>query len=565
MQLRWIIGNDCRGDEIQSLAETLRIPPVMAQILISRGIRDLESAQRFFRPSLDQLYDPFLLTDMDKGVERLRRAVLSDERILIYGDYDVDGITSVSFLYMILKEIGASVFYYIPDRRSEGYGLSEKGIKGFAEQGINLIVTVDCGVTGHEEIELARTVGIDVIVSDHHEPGPTLPAAVAVIDPKRHDCQYPFKELAGVGVSYKLAQGLLQRMGIDSSILEHYLEFVAIGTSADIVPLIDENRLFVKTGMQKLNSTENIGLKALINVAALYGREISTGHIVFIIAPRINAVGRLGDAERAVKLLTTEDEAEARAIANILEMENRHRKDIDEGTFREALVSADELFDSEHTRSLVLAKEGWHSGVIGIVASRVAERFYRPTVLISIEDGIGKGSARSIDGFDLFQAIKSCEDLLVAYGGHKYAAGLTIEEKNIPAFRERFEEIARQKLSPDMLIPKLNIDAEIHLDQIDEQFLKLLKRFAPFGPKNMRPVFVSKNLHVVGTPTIVGTNHLKLRVGQGRQTFDVIGFNMGEWLQRLISRPASLDMAYVIDENDYLGRRYIQLRVKDLQ
>jgi single-stranded-DNA-specific exonuclease len=354
-------------------------------------------------------------------------------------------------------------------------------------------------------------------------------------------------------------------MGIYSSILEHYLEFVAIGTSADIVPLIDENRLFVKTGMQKLNSTENIGLKALINVAALYGREISTGHIVFIIAPRINAVGRLGDAERAVKLLTTEDEAEARAIANILEMENRHRKDIDEGTFREALVSADELFDSEHTRSLVLVKEGWHSGVIGIVASRVAERFYRPTVLISIEDGIGKGSARSIDGFDLFQAIKSCEDLLVAYGGHKYAAGLTIEEKNIPAFRERFEEIARQKLSPDMLIPKLNIDAEIHLDQIDEQFLKLLKRFAPFGPKNMRPVFVSKNLHVVGTPTIVGTNHLKLRVGQGRQTFDVIGFNMGEWLQRLISRPASLDMAYVIDENDYLGRRYIQLRVKDLQ
>ncbi|MBN1540568.1 single-stranded-DNA-specific exonuclease RecJ [candidate division KSB1 bacterium] len=565
MQLRWIVGNDYAVEEIKSLGEILHIPPIMAGILFSRGVRDYEAAHRFFRPSLDQLYDPFLMRDMDKAVERLRRAVLSDEHILIYGDYDVDGITSVSFLYMILKEIGATVSYYIPDRQVEGYGLSEKGIKEFVEKGVNLIITVDCGVTGHEEIELAKSVGIDIIVSDHHEPGPTLPNAVAVIDPKRADCSYPFKELAGVGVSYKLAQGLLLRMDIDSSILEHYLEFVAIGTAADIVPLVDENRIFVRVGMQKLNSTENVGLRALLTVASLLGREISTGHIVFIVAPRINAVGRLGDAERAVKLLTTDDEQEARAIANVLETENRHRKDIDEGTFREALSFAEALFDAQQTRSLTLAKEGWHPGVIGIVASRVAEKFYRPTVLISVEEGVGKGSARSIDGFDLFQAIKSCEDLLVAYGGHKYAAGLTIEAKNIPEFRQRFEQIARERLVPDMLVPKLTIDAEIDLDQIDERFLKLLKMFAPFGPKNTRPVFFSKQLSVVGTPTIVGSNHLKFRVGQGRQSFDVIGFNMGEHLQRLIARPDSLDLVYVIEENEYMGRRYIQLRAKDLR
>ena len=505
------------------------------------------------------------MQDMDKAIERLRRAVLSDENILIYGDYDVDGITSISFLYLILKELGANVFYYIPDRQLEGYGLSDKGIDKAKENDINLIITVDCGITGHDEIDRARSYGIDVIVSDHHEPTPVLPNAIAVLDPKRHDCGYPFKQLAGVGVAYKLAQGLLIRMEIDLSILEKYIELVAIGTAADIVPLVDENRIFVKNGLAKLNETENVGLMALINASNLRHREIGTGQIVFVLAPRINAVGRMGDAERAVKLLTTEDAQEAYEIAAILEQENKNRKSVDEETFHEALEQAETQFDPARTRSLVLHKEGWHSGVIGIVASRVVEKFYRPTVLISIEDGVGKGSARSVEGFDLYDAFKQCEDLLIGYGGHKYAAGLTIEQKNIPAFIEKFEQIADKHLNEEDLIPKLAIEAELSLDDIDPKLVKLLKMFAPFGPHNTRPVFMSQNIQVVGTPSIVGMNHLKFKIRQNSNIFDVIGFGMGDLYYRLNPGNHDLDLAYVIEENEYMGRKNIQLRAKDLR
>jgi len=495
----------------------------------------------------------------------LRRAVLSEEKILIYGDYDVDGITSVSFLYLILKELGVDVTYYIPDRQAEGYGLSPMGIETARERGTQLIITVDCGITGHAEIDLAQSLGIEVLVCDHHEPGPTLPRAVALLDPKRADCPYPFKELAGVGVTYKLCQGLLLRMGIDLSILDTFTELVAIGTAADIVPLMEENRIFVKVGLEKLNESENTGLNALLEVAGLAGKEISTGHVVFIIAPRINAVGRMGDAERAVRLLTTKDKIEARQIAEVLEQENRHRKNVDEETFRQALEMVQQSFEPSSTRSLVLHQRGWHSGVIGIVASRVVEKFYRPTVLISVENGIGKGSARSIEGFDLHDALKGCEDLLLAYGGHKYAAGLSISEERIPAFKQRFEEIAASRLQGEQLVPRLIIDAEISLAEIDAMFLKLLRFFAPFGPHNMRPVFVSKNLQVVGTPSLVGANHLKFKVRQSDQVFDVIGFGMGELHYRVRSGENNLDLAYVIEENEWMGRKVIQLRAKDIR
>ena len=565
MDLKWIIPEDHIAKEVIALSKSLNVPPIIANILWKRGITDYESAKKFFRPTIDRLYDPFLMADMTAAVERLRRAALSDEKVLIYGDYDVDGITAVSFLYLLLSEIGVEVSYYIPDRQLEGYGLSETGIIEAQKRGVGLIVTVDCGVTGHEQIELANSMGIDVIVSDHHEPGPTLPNAVAVLDPKRPDCPYPFKELAGCGVAYKLAQGLLMRLNIDLSILEKYIDLVAIGTSADIVPLVDENRIFAKSGLERLNDSENLGLRALINAAGLFGKEIGTGQIVFILAPRINAVGRMGDAERAVRLLTSENAVEAQQIAAVLEQENRNRKNVDEETFQQALVQAEEQFDKNNTRSLVLHQRGWHSGVIGIVASRVVERYYRPTILISIEDGIGKGSARSISGFDLYEALKGCEDLLIGYGGHKYAAGLTIEEKNIPAFRERFEQIAAERLNGDLLIPKLSIDAEIYLDEIDESFLKLLKLFAPFGPQNMRPVFVSRHVQVVGTPSIDGRNHLKFKVRQKNRVFDVIGFNMGDLFYRLTPGYNNLDLAYVIEENEYLGRKTIQLRAKDIR
>ncbi len=565
MQLRWDILDEFSPQDVDTLSQTLRIPGVIAKMLLRRGITEADAARRFFQPSLELLYDPFIMQDMQKAVDRLRRAVLSDEKILIYGDYDVDGITSVSFLYLILKELGANVAYYIPDRQLEGYGLSAQGIEAAHEIGTNLIITVDCGITGHAEVELARSLGMEVLVCDHHEPGPTLPNAMAVLDPKRNDCPYPYRELAGVGVTYKLCQGLLMRMKTDLSILENYLELVAIGTAADIVPLIDENRVFVKSGLDRLNESENLGIKALFHVAGLSGKEISTGHIVFILAPRINAVGRMGDAERAVKLLTTTDPAEAMEIANILEQENRHRKNVDEETFRQALVLAEQQFAPERTKSLILHQRGWHSGVIGIVASRVVERFYRPTVLISIENGVGKGSARSIEGFDLHDALKSCEDLLIGFGGHKYAAGLSIEEDKIPAFCERFEAVAAARLDAEQLIPKLAIEAELRLSEIDETFIKLLRMFAPYGPQNMRPVFMSRNLQVVGTPSIVGGNHIKFKVRDGSTVFEVIGFGMGAHLPRVQQIERGLDLVYIIEENEYMGRKMIQLRVKDIR
>ncbi len=565
MELRWDIVDEFSLEEVNALAESLRVPKVIAKMLLRRSVRDYDSARRFFKPNLENLYDPFLMKDMDRAVERLRRAVLSEEKILIYGDYDVDGITSVSFLYLILKELGVDVTYYIPDRQAEGYGLSPMGIETARERGTQLIITVDCGITGHAEIDLAQSLGIEVLVCDHHEPGPTLPRAVALLDPKRADCPYPFKELAGVGVTYKLCQGLLLRMGIDLSILDNFSELVAIGTAADIVPLMEENRIFVKVGLEKLNESENTGLNALLDVAGLSGKEISTGHVVFIIAPRINAVGRMGDAERAVRLLTTKDKVEARQIAEVLEQENRHRKNVDEETFRQALEMVQQSFEPSSTRSLVLHQRGWHSGVIGIVASRVVEKFYRPTVLISVENGVGKGSARSIEGFDLHDALKGCEDLLLAYGGHKYAAGLSISEERIPAFKQRFEQIAASRLQGEQLVPRLTIDAEISLSEIDAMFLKLLRFFAPFGPHNMRPVFVSKNLQVVGTPTLVGANHLKFKVRQSDQVFDVIGFGMGALAYRVRSGENNLDLAYVIEENEWMGRKVIQLRAKDIR
>ncbi|MBN2000062.1 single-stranded-DNA-specific exonuclease RecJ [candidate division KSB1 bacterium] len=565
MNLKWVFINEYSNEEVKRLSSELNVPPIISKILLSRGVNDLEGARKFFRAKISHLYDPFLMKDMTVAVERLRKAVLSSEKILIYGDYDVDGITSVSFLYLLLKELAVDVSYYIPDRQVEGYGLSDAGIEDAYGRGVSLIITTDCGITGHPEIEHANSLGIDVIISDHHEPGLTLPKAVAVIDPKREDCLYPFKELAGVGVAYKLAQGLLSRMDIDVSILEKYLDLVAIGTAADIVPLIDENRIFVKAGLERLNDSENLGLSTLIQTAGLGGCEIGTGQIVFIIAPRINAVGRMGDAKRAVELLTTDQPERALEIADILEKENHSRKNVDEQTFLEALNYVERIFDPQTTHSLVLHQEGWHTGVIGIVASRVVERYYRPTILISVENGVGKGSARSIQDFDIYEAIKSLEYLLIAYGGHKYAAGLSIDEKNIPIFAEKFEHIVRERTQPDMLVPKLKIDAPIRLSQIDAKFIKLLKMFAPFGPQNMKPVFVSKGVQVLGSPTIVGRNHLKFKVKQDGRIFDAIGFNMGEMLYRLVPGEANLDIAYVVDENEYMGRKSIQLRAKDLR
>lgn len=565
MNLQWVQHNDISQEKIAEYAHELNVPAIISRILLNRGIDTYERAKLFFKGTMEDTNDPFLLGDMEKAVERITTAIDQKEKILIYGDYDVDGITSVSMLYLLLNELEANVSFYIPHRVDEGYGITKSGIDEAANNEVELIISVDCGITATEEVEYAHQFNIDVIITDHHEQGPVLPDAYAILNPKCKDSNYPFKELAGVGVAYKLGQALISYLKIDKSLIEKYIDLVAIGSTADIVPLVDENRIFIKEGLKVLNSTEEPGLKALLKVSGMADKSIGTGQIVFVLAPRINAVGRMGNAERAVQLLTTQDSKLSWKIANILENENRIRKTIDEEASNDAREIVDLNYDLSINYGLVLAKEGWHSGVIGIVASRVVEKFYRPTVMISIDNNIGKGSARSIAGFDIYNAIKQCEDLLLAFGGHKYAAGLTIEKSNIEKFRQRFNEIAKEQLTEDLLHPKLRIDGEIRLEEIDARLVQLLKMFAPFGPQNMRPVFQSSNLQVVGTPSIVGKNHLKFKVRQDGIIFDAIGFNLGELIYRIEPGANNLDMAYVIEENTYMGRTTLQLRVKDLR
>lgn len=565
MNLKWIQLNDIDKEQIDNYAKQLNIPPIISKILLSRGIDTYEKARLFFRGKLENLHDPFLLSDMTKAVDRIIRAIQQHRKILIYGDYDVDGITAVSMLYLLLTQLGAEVSYYIPHRVQEGYGISMAGIEEAARMQVDLIISVDCGITAVREVEYARQFNMDVIISDHHEPGMQLPDAYAILNPKCAQSNYPFQELAGVGVAYKLAQALITALNLNGSIIEDFVDLVAIGSAADIVPLIDENRIFVKEGLKKLNETKRPGLQALLQVAGLLNKPIGTGQIVFIIAPRINAVGRMGNAERAIELFTTQNHDRALEIANLFEAENRHRKDIDEETFRMAQQMVDENYDLSKHYGLVLHQDGWHPGVIGIVASRVVEKYYRPTIMISIEDNIGKGSARSIAGFDIYMALKQCEDLLIGFGGHKYAAGLTIERDKIEPFRERFNQIAQQHLDEELLSPKLRIEGELRLGDITGRLYNFLKLLAPFGPQNMRPVFLSQKVQVVGTPVIVGNNHLKFKVRQDGVVLDAIGFNLGNLFYRIEPGASNLDMTYVIEENTHLGRTTLQLRVKDLR
>ena len=569
--------------QVKNLAEQLRVPPIIGQILLNRGINSFDKAKEFFRPNLQYLHDPFLMMDMEKAVERLAVAIKQKQRIVIYGDYDVDGTTAISMLYLFLKQMGAPPRFYIPDRLRDGYGLSENGIREIFSWGTDLILTTDCGITGVKEVALANRLGMEVIISDHHEPGEKLPPALAVLNPKREDCSYPFKELAGVGVAFKLIQGLVDKFNLSKDYLEQCLDLVALGSAADIVPLTGENRILVKLGLETLRCTEKLGLRALIKSSGLLGRSIGTGQVVFILAPRINAVGRMGSAARAVHLLVADSERRADNIAKILETENRNRRNLDEEIYKEAVEIMERQFDPERDWSIVLHKEGWHPGVVGIVASRLVERYYRPTVMIALGDEldmlntqaesqggkIGKGSARSIPGFDIYSALKACQNYLISFGGHKFAAGLSIQKEMIPAFRNAFNQVARQMMTSEHLIPKICFDGVLKLNEIDAKFIRLLKLFAPHGPQNMRPVFLSTNLEVVGTPQIVGNNHLKFKVrqrgAQNRIVIDAIGFNLGDLIYRISPGEANLDMIYVIEENEFQGERSLQLRVKDLR
>ncbi len=566
MNSRWELNENVDLEAKQQITSELNLPDVVAHILVKRGISNPQKIREFFKSGPEQLHDPFLLKGMDQAVDRIIEALTEKQRIFIYGDYDVDGITSVALLYLFLKDMGGVVRYYIPDRQNEGYGISLAGVEEAIKWKANLIISVDCGVTSVEEVKAAKEAGIDIIISDHHEPGEILPGALAVIDPKRPDCNYPFPELAGVGVAYKLAQGVSTSWGLKPETHERYIELVAIGSAADIVPLIDENRVFVQLGLLKLNADGGVGISALIKVAGLKKTCISVGQIVYGLAPRINAVGRLGSAEIAVELLTTQDQSEAHRIALTLEEENRRRKYIDSKTLEEAKVKISDEFNPDTDRAIVLAKQDWHAGVIGIVASRIIENCYRPTVMITIEEGVGKGSARSIPGFDIHSALRECSDLLLQFGGHKYAAGLTIVENNIPEFTRRFKEVAAKMISDDDLIPKYEIDADISLEQITPDLIKYLDYFAPFGPKNPKPLFVSHDLNVV-YPKLVGSHcqHLRFRVRQEGHEFDAIAFNLGDKYPLLAKKGGRLDLIYHIERNEWMNRVNTQLQVKDLK
>jgi single-stranded-DNA-specific exonuclease len=508
---------------------------------------------------------------MAQATTRVREALGRGEKMLVFGDYDVDGTNGAAMLYLFLKEIGGSAGYYIPDRIKEGYGISRTGIDRAHQQGVTLFIAVDCGITAVEQVEYARTLGIDVLICDHHEPGAVLPAAVAVLDPIKPGDTYPFKHLSGCGVGFKLIQGLAQQLGKDD-LIPAYLDFVTLASTADIVSLTGENRVIVRNGLALINTNPRPGIKALIDAAGLKPGGINSGNIVFVLAPRINAVGRLGNAMRAVELLVSTDPAEAVGMAQVLEEENKQRRKIDEDTFARAQLLAEELFDLDVDPALVLHQGDWHPGVIGIVASRMVEKYYKPSIMLATVDGVAKGSARSISGFDIYKALQRCEDKLIQFGGHRYAAGLTVEVARLDEFRDAFNATVKELMTEEMKSPELRIDTEITLGEISPRFVRILNEFAPFGPGNLRPVFVAHNLEVAGQPRIVGKNHLRFKVRQNGHLIDAIGFGLGDLLPRVAPGRTDLECVFTVEENDWnhtagqrQGEAVPQLKIRDLR
>jgi single-stranded-DNA-specific exonuclease len=554
----------------QVLVDDLNIHPSLAKVLVLREIDSYRKARQFFKPSLDDLHDPFLLTGMRDAVKRIIKALTDNEKILIYGDYDVDGTNAAAMLYLFLNEIGGNVQIYIPNRFKEGYGISKSGIDEAIQNGNKLIISVDCGITAIEETEYAKNYGIDLIICDHHEPGEVLPKALAVLDPLKPGCPYPYKYLSGAGVTFKLMQAISSSIGMKDLPFK-YLDFVAVAGAADIVPLTDENRILVKFGLEKLNNDPRPGFKALIEKAGLKLGNISSSQIVFGLAPRINAVGRLGDANRAIQLLLSKDYEEALHYAEILDKENRNRREIDEEILNEAIQKVENEINLDEETAIILHKEDWHLGVIGIVASRLVEKFYRPSILLTSVDGILKGSARSIPDFNLYEALKECEDILLQFGGHKAAAGLSIHYDKINDFKKRFNEVAKKNLTPEQLIPTLEIEAIVELNSITPKFRRILDRFAPFGPQNMKPIFLTEKVEIFDRPRINSNNHLFMKVRKnGSMVFDTVGYNLGEYAQGLLDLNGSIkntyiDIVYTIESNTINDMVFPLLNLKDFR
>lgn len=554
---------------IQSiLTRELGISPIVAQILINRGITTPEDTNRFLFPSLEHLHNPFLMKDMEQGVDRLIEAIRNNEKIVVYGDYDADGITSTAILVKFLREINDQTSYYIPERIEEGYGLSRVAIEKFKEEDTALIVTVDCGISDNEAIAYATLLGIDVIVTDHHEVPPTLPRCTAVINPHRPDCSFPFKSLAGVGVVFNLLialRGKLRNQGFwkdrEYPNLMKYLDLVAIGTIGDIVPLVDENRILTKIGLGVATNTERIGLKALMAISDMGGGGVSSESAAFRLIPRINAAGRIGVPGDAVELLLTDDEGRAALLAERLDSYNRKRQEIEKTILNEILQEIETTIDINNRNSLVLSSDTWHPGVIGIVASKLVDRYYRPTVLISVKDGIGKGSGRSIVEFNLYEGLdRRCSSLLLAYGGHRYAAGISIREDDISQFSEILDETVRESIGSDRLAPRTTIDAVCTLEDIGYTLLSQIEMLGPFGNMNPDPVLHARDVRII-SPTTVGKNHLKMRVNGHSVHYDAIWFDRGHLSESLSG--STIDIVFTPQINYWNGKGSIQLKMKD--
>ncbi|MFC1550409.1 single-stranded-DNA-specific exonuclease RecJ [Candidatus Neomarinimicrobiota bacterium] len=551
---------------VLSLQSALSCSEIIARIIANRKLFTKEETKTFFNPDLNGLHDPFLMQDMQLAVERVLQSIKKQTAILVFGDYDVDGTTAAAMLFLALKVLGAKVFTYIPNRESEGYGLSARGIKYAEKIGADLIITCDCGINANEPVAFAKSLNIDVIITDHHIPDANLPEAYAILNPKRPDCNYPFKGLCGGGVAFKLASALTNALGKPATVYHEFLDLITMGTAADMVPIIDENRIIVSHGLPMLADSIKPGIKALFEKSGIRTNNLTVGQLIFGIAPKINAAGRLGDANRSVELLTTTDEHYAEKLATELTGENKRRQQIQQDVVNEALLMVNSQIDLQNDRAVVLAETGWHPGVVGIVASKVKDEYHRPAVIISFdENGAGKGSARSISGLDLYAALSAVSMHLDDFGGHPMAAGLSISKDKYPQFKQAFLDYANNNLSAEQLIPSILLDGEIALGDINPRFMDFLQKLSPYGPGNMRPKVCVRQLEVVGSPQMIGNGeHLRFKVRKDGRVINAIGFGQAPHYEKLI-KGFPVDLACVVETNEWRGHSTIQLNVRDIK
>ena len=562
MKKKWNLKPKAKEQLVTELQENLGVAKIIAELLAQRGITTFESAKTFFRPDISHLHDPFLMKDMDSAVARLSKAIRQSENILVYGDYDVDGTTAVSLMYSFIKSIHEKVEYYIPDRYTEGYGVSLQGVDYAANNKFSLIITLDCGIKAIDKVDYARKKGIDFIICDHHRPGDSVPKATAILDPKQSDCLYPYKELSGCGVGFKLVQAYCQKSQIPFEEIIPYLDLLVVSIAADIVPVTGENRVLAHFGLKQLNTNPRIGLKTLIEVSDRE-KSLTISDVIFGLAPRINAAGRIEHGAKAVELMVQEDLEEARAKAKVVNQHNLKRRELDQSITEEALQMI-----VNDAKSTVVFHPDWHKGVVGIVASRLIQSHYRPTIVLTENKGMLVGSARSVKGFDVYDAIDACSEYVEQFGGHKYAAGLTLKKENLEAFTSKFESVVSETIQEEMLVPQINIDAVLNLSDIDHKLYRILRQMAPFGPGNMPPIFMTKHVVDRGYGRKIGQEqtHLKISVTDANrsQFFDCIGFGMAEKFE-LIKDGQQFDIAYELEENEWNGNLNLQLRLKDIR